>query len=1262
MNQKPIPDPAWDQLAVPALVVERNAESVQILQLNSAFSAAFPLVTPPVLPCRWEQLESLLFPSHQQQASLALRQLVMDWIAQESSLPEHFIALKDPGMGPEADISGLHVHLVALEPFAPGTARALLLLKPWTRQRKKKVPASPDLAGEMLSYSSLFFNHPDAIAVFDKEGGFLGANPQMEALTGFTEQELSQAGFSVLLQEPDLQISRSGFYQTLEGEGTEQDLQIRTKQGQARRIRLTYIPIKKADSVLGCYAVARDITTLREQELQLHETSVQLREILDSSPDIICSLDEQGRITSVNKTCEKLWGYPAESLLGRPMQELLAPEQRSSILERIQLLREQKELIELRDTLIDAQGNPVPMIWNARWEPAKRQIYCIGKNARERDLLEQERKLQEQRFRSLVQEGSDLIAILDLEGRYRYVSPTSLNILGTVPEDYLGKNAFDLIHPLDRDRVYAEFSKLTEQKRITISPFRFVDQQGAYHWIETIAVNLLEDQAVQGIVANSRDVTEHIRIRQQLQQSNERYRLVSQATFDAIWDWDRIAGTLHWTANYETVFGYSEGDYEPVFRHWEQSVHPEDRKRVTDSLQQFLDSGDLSRQVEYRYRRKDGSYADVVDKSIAMRSEDGSVLRMVGAMQDVSLQKSAERQLKDNEYRFRIIFEHAPLGIAMIDSQSSKIMHLNPRFAEILGRNQQELRGASWKDFTHQQDLSGNQSLIRQMVEGQLPSFQALQRYTRPDGSSVYADMHVASLETGPDGRVITHLCMIEDISQRLKEEQQMKLLQSVVTQIADAVLITRAERLEEPGPEIVYANQAFLELCGYEEAEVLGRSPRFLQGPRTSRSALDELRRALEHFQPVEVELLNYRKDGSVFWNNISIVPLLDEAGKPTHFISLQRDITLRKEQEELQRAFSTRISNTLQSIQDGFFSIDIYGRISYWNAVAAHTWQLPASEVMGFPYTQVFCGDLDGELHAALKKAMDSGQSSQLRWRFPHSDRWYEFRIYSSDLGLTVYFKDISEQMEAEQRLNELNRQLVVHSRELALSNSELEQFAYVASHDLQEPLRMVTSFLSLIRKKYEPLLDDKGRQYIEFAVDGAARMRQIILDLLEYSRVGRGEDKMEMVSLQLLVKDILTLQRQHIQELGAEISVDPMPTVAGLKAPLRQVFHNLISNALKYHKPGRQPRIRIRASEGEREWLFSVQDNGIGIEEAYFERIFVLFQRLHSKQDYSGTGIGLAVCKKILENMGGRIYLESSPGQGSTFYFTLPRQPEA
>ncbi len=253
---------------------------------------------------------------------------------------------------------------------------------------------------------------------------------------------------------------------------------------------------------------------------------------------------------------------------------------------------------------------------------------------------------------------------------------------------------------------------------------------------------------------------------------------------------------------------------------------------------------------------------------------------------------------------------------------------------------------------------------------------------------------------------------------------------------------------------------------------------------------------------------------------------------------------------------------------------------------------------------------------------------------------------------------FQDINERKIFELKLKDLNEALENRAKQLIVSNEELQQFAYVASHDLQEPLRMVTSFLTLLEKKYANQLDEKATQYIHYAVDGAQRMRHVILDLLEYSKVGSLDEARKEINLKLLIEEILILYRKQIQEIEATFNIDPLPILHSYETPIRQVFQNLISNALKYHSKERKPIISISFKEENDFLQFSVADNGIGIDPQFKEKIFQIFQRLHTKEQYIGTGVGLAICKKVMDSLSGEIWLDTEYKNSTKFCFKLPK----
>jgi PAS domain S-box-containing protein len=502
----------------------------------------------------------------------------------------------------------------------------------------------------------------------------------------------------------------------------------------------------------------------------------------------------------------------------------------------------------------------------------------------------------------------------------------------------------------------------------------------------------------------------------------------------------------------------------------------------------------------------------------------------------------------------------------------------------------------------------------------------------------------------------------INSLSETLHSHQQYELLRQSKQDLTDFVenAIFGLHWVAADGT-IIWANQAELDLLGYTREEYIGHSVTEFHADREV--ITDILQRLLsnEVVQNYEADLRC--KDGSIR----RVLIDSNSSWRDGEFVRTRcftRDITDRKRAEEALRQSEQKF----RAIFDGMFQfmgvLTPEGIIIEANRTALDAIAVSLEDVAGKMFWATPWWTHSPLLQEQLKDAINRAAQGELV-RFEAEHILADEKVVFVDFTLKPVFdevgkvtmlipegRDITDRKQAELELQN-------QKQDLARSNAELQQFAYVASHDLQEPLRMITSYLELLERRYKGQLDERADKFIAYAVDGATRMQTLINDLLSYSRVGTSARDWTSVDCEKIVQNVLSNLHLSIVQSHAVITHDSLPTVNADPSQLTQLFQNLISNAIKFRREQALPQIHIGVNCTGGKWLFSVQDNGIGMETQYLERIFIIFQRLHSKTDYPGTGIGLAVCKKIVERHGGHLRVESQPDHGSTFYFTLPIQ---
>jgi PAS domain S-box-containing protein len=460
-----------------------------------------------------------------------------------------------------------------------------------------------------------------------------------------------------------------------------------------------------------------------------------------------------------------------------------------------------------------------------------------------------------------------------------------------------------------------------------------------------------------------------------------------------------------------------------------------------------------------------------------------------------------------------------------------------------------------------------------------------------------------------------------------------------------------------DPHGTVASWNAGAERIKGYKADEIIGQnfSRFYLQSDIDQGKPKAELQVAAANGRS-EVEHWRVRRDGSRFWANVVITAARNTSGSLLGFSEISRDISQRKETEAKYRGL-------LEAAPDAMVVVNQDGEIVLLNVQAEKQFAYHRDELVGQKVKNIIPEGFAERLLADGLRSVEDALAQQIGTGIELTGRRKDGSDFPIEIMLsplespqgilvTAAIRDITERKKSEQ-------QLVKTVGELKRSNDELAQFAYVASHDLQEPLRMVASYTQLLAKRYKGRLDSEADEFIGYAVDGSNRMQGLIQDLLAYSRAGTDGKALREVSSEKALEQALANLRATIQESGAVVTHDSLPAITSDDTQLVQVFQNLVGNAIKY-RSAEVPHVHVSATKnGGKECIFSVRDNGLGIDTQYFGRIFVLFQRLHGREEFKGTGIGLTICKKIVERLGGRIWVESQLEKGATFYFALPER---
>jgi PAS domain S-box-containing protein len=736
-----------------------------------------------------------------------------------------------------------------------------------------------------------------------------------------------------------------------------------------------------------------------------------------------------------------------------------------------------------------------------------------------------------------------------------------------------------------------------------------------------------------------------------LRDSDEKYRMLLNDVQDySIFMLDPLGAVVSWNAGAERIKGYKAAEI--IGQNYSRFFPADDIALGQPAEVLRLAEVHGRHEGQVMRIRKDGSRFLESVTLTALRNPNGKLRGFCEISRDLS-------ESKESGAKYRGLLEAAPDAMVVVN-QAGEIVLLNVQAEKQFGYRRDELVGQKVKNiipqgFAERLIADGTRSAAEALAQQIGTGIELIA--LRKDGTEFPIEIMLSPLESA-EGTLVT--AAIRNISVRRAAEEHLAQMEGRYRGLLEAA--PDAMVVVNQAGEIVLLNVQAEKQFGYRRDELLGQKVKNIipQG-FAERLIADGTRSAAEALAQqigTGIELIALRKDGTEFPIEIMLSPL--ESADGTLVTAAIRDISVRKTAEVHLAQMEGRYRGLLEAAPDAMVVVNQDSEIVLLNVQAEKQFGYRRDELLGQKIKNIIPVGFAERLVADALRSVEDALSQQIGTGIELCARRKDNTEFPIEIMLsplesaegmlvTAAIRDISVRKQAE--VNLLGK-----VDELKRSNDELGQFAYIASHDLQEPLRMVASYTQLLSRRYKGKLDSDADEFIAFAVDGASRMQRLIQDLLTYSRVGtKGKELQQTSSEEAFEQSLLNL-RGGIQDSGAIVTHDPLPPVLADEIQLTQLFQNLIGNAIKYQNAG-TPRIHVSATKnGGRKWLFSVKDNGMGIDAIYFERIFVMFQRLHKREEFAGTGIGLAICKKIVERHGGVISVRSQPGQGSTFEFSL------